>query len=147
MPYTATYVDEGKGLHKEGVGLVTGLEIYTNCMHESLDEERSRKVRYCLIDFSGTTEMKATPDDIRRIVEMNRKLASFTPGAFIAIIAPTPLPYALARLWHTLSDDLGWKSNVFHARPDALAWLRKEFTALARTDAILEQYPSLSEGL
>jgi len=147
MPYTVTYVDGGKGAHKYGTGVVTGIEIFTNCMQESLNEEHSRKLRYCLVDFTGTSEMRVTPGDIRRIVEVNRKLAVLTPDALVALIAPSSLPYALARLWHTLSDDLTWTSNVFHTRPDAIAWLCKEFQARAGSGAVLDDYPSLRQEL
>lgn len=143
MPYTASYVDDGKGVHKTGTGLVTGLEIFSIALQESMDEARARKLRYCLVDFTAVTDMKVTPEDIRRIVEMNRKTATYTPGALVAIVAPPGLPYAMARLWHTLADDLGWKSNVLHNRADAVAWLRKEFEAAAGSDAILELFPSL----
>ena len=145
MPYTATYVDDGKGLHKRGSGIVTGLELFSSALKESHDEARARKLRYGLTDFSEVTEMQVTTADIHRLVEMNRKLASFTPGALVAIVAPAPLPYAMARLWHTLSDDLGWKANVFHTRPDAIAWLRKQLLAQDDSDPNLDQYPSLRQ--
>jgi hypothetical protein len=146
MPYTTIYVDDGKGVRKTGSGIVTGLEMFSSAMQGgSLDEASARKLRYGLIDFSEATEMKVTPEDIGRIVEMNRKLASFTPGALVAVIAPTPLPYALARLWHTFSVDLGWKANVFHTRADAVAWLRKELVMRAGSVTILDQFPSLEE--
>jgi hypothetical protein len=145
MPYVASYVDDGKGVHKMGIGIVTGLEIYNSCMQASLDKEKSSKLRYGLIDFTDTTEMQVTPGDVRRLVEMNRRLASFTPGALIALVAPAALPYAIARLWHTLSDDLGWESNVFHTRPDAIAWLRKEIQTRAGSSAVLDEFPSLRQ--
>jgi len=146
MPYTTTFVDDGKGMLKTGSGIVTGLEIFSSALQGgSLDEASARKLRYGLIDFSETTEMNVIPDDIRRIIEMNRKLAAYTPGALVAIVAPTPLPYALARIWHTFSNDLGWKAHIFHARPDAISWLRKEFLARDSSGALLEQFPSLKE--
>jgi hypothetical protein len=143
MPYTSSYVDDGKGLHKYGIGVVTGLELFSSALELSLDEARARKLRYGLTDFSQTTDMAVTPADIRRLVEMNRKAASFTPGALVAIVAPDPLPYAMARLWHTLADDLGWNSCVFHTRADAIAWLRKQLLAQDDSDPELKQYPSL----
>jgi hypothetical protein len=143
MPYATSYVDDGKGVHKVGTGIVTGSEIFASAVQESSNAERARKLRYGLIDFSQVTEMKVTPEDIHRIVEINRKLASYTPAAVVAIIAPAQLPYALSRLWHTLSDDLGWKSNVYHERQDALAWLRKHLLPVDGTDPNLDQYPFL----
>jgi hypothetical protein len=146
MPYTTSYVDEGKGVLKTGSGIVTGLEIFSSALQEGHDEARARKLRYGLVDFSAVVEMKVTPEDIRRIVEVNRTLAAFTPGAFVAIIAPGPLPYALARLWHTFSDDLGWKANVFHSRPDAISWLRKQFLSPDGSGAALDEFPFLQSA-
>jgi len=60
MPYTAHYVDAGKGVHKFGSGTVTGLEIFVSAIEESRDQERARKLRYGLIDFSAVTEFKVT---------------------------------------------------------------------------------------
>lgn len=145
MPYTAHYVDDGKGVHKFGTGIVTGLEVFVSALEESRIQERARKLRYGLIDFSQVTEMKITPEDLQRVVEANRKTASLTPTALVAIIAPSPLPYAMSRLWHSLSDGLGWKANVFHARPDAIAWLRKELVAQDFTTN-LDQFPSLAQA-
>lgn len=145
MPFTTHYVDDGKGVHKIGAGIVTGLEIFSSALQGGLDGERARKLRYGLIDFSDTTEMRVTPDDVRRIVEMNRKVADINPRAIIAIVAPADLPYAMARLWHTLSDDLGWKKNVFHTRADAVSWLCKELCSECQDGgaSVCESYPSL----
>jgi len=115
-------------------------------MEESRDQERARKLRYGLVDFSEVTDMKVTPDDIRRIVEANRKTAVLTPGAIVAIIAPSELPYALSRLWHTLSDDLGWQANVFHTRQDAIGWLRNHLDDPDAPGAFTERYPSLNQA-
>ncbi len=145
MPYTTSYVDDGRGVHKMGSGIVTGLEIFASDLQESLNEARAPKLRYGLIDFSETTELKVTPEDIRRIVELNRKMVILTTHALVAIVAPTPLPYAMARLWHTISDGLTWKANIFHTRPDAIAWLRKELIFRKGSSSVLEHFPSLHQ--
>ena len=143
MPYTACYVDDGKGVHKTGHGLITGFEIIAGALQEAKIQERSRKLRYFLVDFSDVTEMQVTPEDVRRIIEMNHKTASFVPDSLVAIVAPSALPYAMSRLWHTLSDDLSWKSNVFHTRQDAFAWLRKQMLTRHDPATIRQEFPSL----
>jgi hypothetical protein len=112
MPYDTHYVDSGKGIHKIGTGVVTSTEILLSAMKESMDEERARKLRYGLIDFTQTTEFRMTPEGVRQLVEINRKMARFTVGAFVAVVAPTPLTYGISRLWQTFSEDLGWKASV-----------------------------------
>jgi TPP-dependent trihydroxycyclohexane-1,2-dione (THcHDO) dehydratase len=145
MPYIASYVDDGKGVHKIGSGIVTGPEMFAAAMTDRSDEARARKLRYGLCDFSETTDMQVTPAQIRQLVEINRKMAELTPGGIVAIVAPGSLPYALVRLWHTLTDDLDWTRNVFHTRADAIAWLRKQLLAQDDSDPELSQYPSLKQ--
>ena len=143
MPYTTTYLDNGKGLLKTGTGIVTGVDIYSSTVRQGNDEN-TRRVCYGLADFTDTTELKITPDEIRSLVEANRKVASFCPGIYVAIIAPSAFSYAMSRLWHTTGDDLPWISNVFHARADAIAWLRKQFLLRDETGALLAQFPYLN---
>ena len=124
MPYESYYVDSGKGLLKVGTGVVTAMEIYHNALQVAADVERSKKLKYALIDFSQTTELQATPDSIRQVIEVNRKTAQLTPGAFVAIIAPDPFAFGISRFWQAFAEDLGWSANVFHGRPAAIMWLR-----------------------
>jgi hypothetical protein len=145
MPYISSYVDGGKGMHKTGTGVVTGAELFAVALSDPMDEARARQLRYGLSDFSGVTDMQVTPGQIRQLVEINRKMASLTPGGIVAVVAPDALSYALSRLWHTLSDDLGWTTNVFHTRPDAIAWLRKQLLAQDDSDPELLEYPSLKQ--
>jgi len=145
MPYISSFVDDGKGLLKKGSGIVTGAEMFAIAMQDPMDEEAARKLHYGLVDFSEVTDMQVTPTHIRQLVEINRKMASLTPGALVAVIAPDAMSYAISRLWHSFAEDLGWKANVFHARPDAIAWLRKQLLAKDDSDPELSQYPSLKQ--
>ncbi len=68
-------------------------------------------------------------------------MASYTPGAFVAIVAPSEFPYAMSRLWQTFTEDLGWHANVFHSRPAAVAWLRKQLHIAGESGDVLNEYP------
>jgi hypothetical protein len=126
MPYTKAYVDHGKGLVKTGTGIVTGQEILTLALHDADDEEVVRGLHYGLLDFSAMIEMRVTAQDMMRIVAANRKIATLTQGGKVAVVSPTDMSYGMSRLWHSLSVDFGWKSNLFRNRADAMSWLRKE---------------------
>jgi hypothetical protein len=125
MPYTRTYLDDGKGLLKTGTGFVTGAEILAVSLSDADDEAICRRLRYGLLDFSATTEMQVTAEDMRRVVEANRKIAALTGPGPVAIVAPSQMSFGLARMWHTLSEDFRWESSLFRNRPDAIAWLRQ----------------------
>ena len=145
MPYETLYVDSGKGIHKFGTGVVTSAEVIQSGVTESMNEERVSKLRYGLIDFSQTTELKMTPEGVRQLVHVNRKAATLTQGVFVAVVAPSPLVYGLSRMWQTFAEDLGWNANVFNTRLDALAWLRKQLAAPDGSVDVLIEFPSLKE--
>lgn len=143
MPYETLYVDSGKGIHKFGTGVVTSAEVIQSGVTESMDEARVSKLRYGLIDFSKTTELKMTPEGVRQLVQVNRKAAMLTQGAFVAVVAPSPLVYGLSRMWQIFAEDLGWNANVFDTRADALAWLRKQLAPADDSVDVLIEFPSL----
>jgi hypothetical protein len=143
MPYESYYVDSGKGLHKIGSGIVTAREISVSAAEVAADVERARKLKYALIDFSQTTELQVTPEIIRQVIEVNRKTAQVTPGAFVAVIAPDPLAYGISRLWQTFTEDLGWNAHVFRGRPAAIMWLRQKLGLEGTIGEACDEYPSL----
>jgi predicted Mrr-cat superfamily restriction endonuclease len=96
-----------------------------------------------LVDFSQMTEMKVTSEVVRQMVEINRKTAQLAPGVWVAIVAPSPLAYGMSRVWHSFAYDLDWTANVFHARPEAVAWLIKQLGKDDPDGKVLEQFPSL----
>jgi hypothetical protein len=126
LPYTRSLVDGGKGLIKTGVGVVTGEEVLAVARHDADKVEEILGLIYGLIDFSATTSLRLTASDMRQVVEANRRLAPLLPGgtATVAVVAPSQVSFGMARVWHTLSEDFGWKRNIFHDRASAIAWLR-----------------------
>jgi hypothetical protein len=126
MPFTQNFVDDGKGVHRIGTGVVTGPEMIDFMLAEAEDEERCRGLRYELVDFSATTQMKVTLEETRRIVAMTRRIADWAPGIVVAVVAPLDVAYGISRMWHSLHDDAAWKRNLFRQRAEALAWLRKQ---------------------
>src|SRR5450631_897132 len=143
MSYESFYVDSGKGLHKFGRGVVTSAEIHFSSVRDGAYPERVRALKYGLVDFSETTDLQMTTESIRQLVEVNRKMADLTPGAFVAVVAPNPQAYGLVRIWQTFTEGLGWKANVFHSRAAAIWWLRKQLSLEDETGAAAEEYPSL----
>jgi hypothetical protein len=142
MPYETQYVDSEKGVLKIGSGVVTGAELLETATHQSLDE-RIRTVKYALVDFSQMIEMKITSEIVRQMVEIQKKTSQLAPDVVVAIVAPSPLAYGMSRVWQSFAYDLGWTSNVFHSRPDAVAWLIKKLGKDVPAQEILDEFPSL----
>ena len=99
-----------------------------------------------VVDFSEMTDMQVTPAEIRRIVEINRLMAEAAPRAVVAVVAPNPLPYAMARLWLRFSTDFGWNGFVFENRAKAVDWLRRELSQQDGRTAVPEKFPSLGRA-
>lgn len=145
MPYLTEYVDGNKGVLKTGVGVLTAGDVITSAIREGENPARSRQVQYGLIDLTQVTDMKVTGEQVRQVVEANRKTSSYTPPGQvrIATIAPNPLTYGMSRMWQMLADDLNWKIQIFRSRPAAIAWLIKELTG--DDPARLGDYPTLQK--
>ena len=143
MPFDSTFVDSGKGVHKLGIGIVTSSEIMASTLDDTHNEARGRRLRYAVIDFTQTTELRVTPDFIPQIVEISRKSASFSPGALVAIVAPNPFAFAMSRAWQSFSGSLGLNTRVFQSAAEAKAWLRKELRIDGESGDVLDEFPSL----
>jgi hypothetical protein len=127
-------------VHKYGVGVVTSTEIIASTLDDTLHEERGRRLRYALIDFTRTTELRVTPSMLPKIVEISRKSASFSPGVYVAVVAPNPFAFAMSRIWQSFADSLGLNASVFNNRDEAVAWLKGKLLK----DGAPEEYPSLT---
>ncbi len=126
MPYRRTLVDGGKGLCKTGEGLVTSEEVLAASRRDVDNEDEIRGLCYGLVDFSATTSLKLTSNDLRHVVASNGALARLIPARHVtvAVVAPSHISFGMARVWHTLSEDFGWQRDIFIDRAAAIAWLR-----------------------
>jgi len=143
MPVETHYVDLGRGAYKHAYGVLTSTDILVTGLIQSQDVENTRQLKYMFYDFTDVTEVRVGHDVVAQLVELNRKTASHAPGIFAAVAAPNPLLYGLARTWQTLTTDFGWKTQIFHNREDALAWLCKALSTANMTSTFLDEFPHL----
>ncbi|HEX4141599.1 MAG TPA: hypothetical protein VHY09_14720 [Candidatus Methylacidiphilales bacterium] len=143
MPVETHYVDWGKGAYKHAYGVLTSTDLLVTGLIQSQDVEKTRQLRYIFYDFTDVTEVRAGRDVVAQLVELNRKTASYSPGIWAAVAAPNPLLFGLARNWQTLTADFGWRSQIFHCREDALAWLSHALGTENMTSAFLDEFPHL----
>ena len=88
--------------------------------------EEIKKWRYAIIDLTSVGSMKINSDDIRTVVEQNKRIAAIAPpGAILAVASPKDLGYGLARMWEVLMEQIGWETMTFRTRLDAEAWVRQ----------------------
>ena len=56
------------------------------------------------------------------------------PGVVIAVIAPTPLLFGMARMWEALVHRTNWRVKVDRSCVGAYAWLRSRLPDLSIAD-------------
>ena len=84
-----------------------------------------KKWRYCIIDLTYVETMNINPDDIRAVVEQNKRIAELAlPGAILAVASPKDLGYGLARMWEVLNEQVGWETRTFRSRSEADQWIQ-----------------------
>lgn len=145
MPYETHIVDAGKGLHKVGRGVVTSAEILASSLQRSIDVARSGQnpVKYALLDFSATTEFQVSRETVMQVLEIDRRIARYSDGCFVAAVAPDELIFGMARTWSSFTKDIGWESQVFRDRETAKEWLRTRLGNGNACDCPLDEFPSL----
>src|SRR4051812_47297033 len=123
MGFSSEYIDQGRGLVFRGDGaLTTGQIIDTKRMLLG-DPERLRRVVHAVISLEAVTDFPSNVDEIRQLADVDREFARLIPRAVVAVIAPTDLPYGMARMWQMLSEEIGWTTSVFRGRAEAESWL------------------------
>ena len=88
--------------------------------------EEIKNWRYTIIDLTSVAAMQLSSDDIRSVVEQNRRIAAIAnPGVLLAVAAPKDLGYGLARMWEIFMEQIGWETMTFRSRPEAESWIRQ----------------------
>jgi len=93
--------------------------------HLTQDEEKFKKYKYSLSDYTATFEFDVSNDSIYLIAEYCDIVSIVNPDGIVAIVANKDLIYGLARMWDTLSYRTNWEKKVFRNREDAESWIKE----------------------
>lgn len=126
MPYTTEFTADGRGVLHVGRGLVVGAEVIAGTAAHYQDPERTRGLRYGLVDFSGVTDLRLTPADVQEIVAHDQRVAAINSRIAVAVIAPRDYMFGMARMWQMLGEATGWSTRVVATRAEADAWLAEQ---------------------
>lgn len=126
MAYSTEYTPDGLGVIHRGEGIVAGAEVIAASADHHRLEERGRRLRYGVVDFTKVTELRVSAAEAQAIAEEDRLTAALTPDVAVAVIAPQDHVFGMARMWETLAESTGWTTRVFRDRDEAVAWLREQ---------------------
>jgi hypothetical protein len=127
MPIEVRDLDEGVGILIVGTGIVTDKE-YVDAHKKYLmqDEDKLKKYRYSLSDYTGVTKAATSTEAITLIANLCKRVAKISPEAVVvAVVANQDMIYGLARMSQILMDETGWEHQVFRNREDAESWIKK----------------------
>lgn len=123
MPLKVEYLDERRGVLAEASGELTGDELLRGVADVNSLDLAEKPILYTFFDFNGVTGVNISTLQIRAAADLaisgSRR---HSISRVVAIYAKNDLPFALARMWEVLVNEIGWETYVFRERTDALAW-------------------------
>lgn len=120
MSWTTQYFPNGAALRYEGT--TTGDDIYRSKI-EVFAHDFPSWPRFLLCDFTLVDNFSVNPKDVDRLAELYRRAARTIGDFAIAVVAPDPHEYGLARMWEISIESSGFRTSVVHTRPEAIRWL------------------------
>ena len=121
--FQTTFIESGAGVCFVATGAVTADEIRRAKTALAACDNGARQIRFAIVDFQEATELTMSIDDLRRLIDVDMRLAALTPAAVVAIVAPKEHMFGMARMWESLAEATGWKTGVFRSSTDACRWV------------------------
>ena len=127
MPVEIKDCDDGLGVTISGRDSITDQQWLDEFKkHLTQEEDKFRKYRYSLSDYSAVTEVDVSNASIQALAELCIQASKINPYPVVAIVAPSDLAFGLARMTETLISETYWKTEVFRSRQEAVEWIKKE---------------------
>jgi hypothetical protein len=124
MPIEYNFIDSGRGILLAGQAVVEGRELLAIKQSFADEPKRMKGVSYWLVDFSEVNELRMSGDELSRLVEIDRQLASSLPHSMVAVAAPADSVYGFARMRQIKMESVDWATSVFRDISDAKLWIR-----------------------
>ncbi|SMF54865.1 hypothetical protein SAMN02745866_03507 [Alteromonadaceae bacterium Bs31] len=116
------WIKNGELLLTRYIGMVCGQELIDGALHKSGDI-RFDSVRYILSDWTQSTIVTISPEEIKALVSCLRPISKICPNAKMAsIVNPDPTGNALVAWYTFLADDLSWDVDIFTSVEEAENW-------------------------
>ena len=119
-------VKDGLGNVILGSGIVKE-EEYIDVMKKYLtqDEEKFKKYRYSLADWTAINEAKISSDAVQLIARLCKQAAKVNPNIIVGSVTDQNYIFGLARMAYIMRDDTDWENKAFRNRAEAEAWIKQ----------------------
>ncbi|MBN2164121.1 MAG: hypothetical protein JXR25_07095 [Pontiellaceae bacterium] len=137
MPIDIKKTKDGYGVIITGHGLVTDQE-YKNVFKKHLTRDPSERKGqyYSIADWSSASSVKVSAETIRFIANIARRHTPKEPPLIISTVADKDHIFGLARMGHTLKQDIGWHNSIFRTRKEAEEWVKETMKNLHGMDEL-----------
>jgi len=126
MPIKVNFIDDGKGVEFMSSGIITGKEII-EANKEIYTPQHLPKLRYKIIDRTNCTDYRVTSNEIRIIANQDKEASKINNDITVLLVTQSILQYGMTRMWQMLSENTGFKSEIFDAREKADEYIKKVF--------------------
>jgi hypothetical protein len=125
MPIAIHYLDDGLGFELRGWGYVSGKDILCAIAERFSSEEKMKRYRYGIADYTAVEEFDVSNREIDLIVQEDLKAANINPHMILALAASDDLVFGLSRMFAGIAEQSRWCINVFRSAAEAAAWVKK----------------------
>ena len=126
MPIEIKDVQDGLGVVITGWGVLTEKEFIDAFKeHLTQDEEKFRKYRYSIADYTALTKEEISNEAFVLLADFCVSAAENNSEVVVATVADQDLIFGLSRMAHSLQFATGWEHNTFRNRQDAENWIKE----------------------
>ena len=123
MPVQINILQDGIGIEFLSSGIITGKEII-EANKKIYTREYLLRLKYKIIDRSTCTDYRVTPEEMSVIANQDIEASKINRNITIVLVSPTDLQYGMTRMWQVLSEDTGFKSEIFKDRESANEYIK-----------------------
>lgn len=92
--------------------------------HLTQDEEKFKKYKYSLSDYTATIKIDFSNKSLELIAKYCNMAAKVNSDAVVAFVANKEPIFALIKIYEILSSETIWERMVFTNREDAEVWIK-----------------------
>jgi hypothetical protein len=134
MPWIADYLADGA--YVKFSGATTGADI-VRANTQFYAHRYIAGPRFCVFDFSAIESFEVDRTAVERVAAQDVvAAASALPDLAVAVVAPHPVSFGMARMWEAKVAETEWRTKVVRSRPEALEWLAEQGIATGRFGAL-----------
>ena len=122
MPYTITFDQDNNCLFFEASDTFTGADIINSTL-EIVEHPNFTEGLNLLADLRPIKQLDVSAADIRRLIELYRKLHGRLGYGQYALVTNSQVIYGMSRMYQIMAERMPFVVEVFREKEVALRWL------------------------